>query len=96
MKTNQAFGILRSRRGQLREIKCAAVITLFGGVGHAFKLGRRMVELACNFNLQVGMSRDGVVVNRDAAIGRDKFTTFGQDQRINFKRAGFDAARCGE
>ena len=55
-----------------------------------------MIELARNFNLQFGMSRHGVIINRDAAIGGDELAIFGQHQRIDFKRPGFNAARGGK
>ena len=85
VKTNQAFGIFRRCRGQLREIKCAAMIVLFDRVGHAFQGGRRMIELARNLDLQFRMPRYGVIINRDTAIGGDELTILGQHQRIDFK-----------
>jgi len=92
----ETFGIFRGRCGQLREIKCAAMIALFGGVGHAFQSCGRMIEFPGNFNLQLRMPRHRVIINRDAAIGSDELTIFGQNQRIDFKRPGFNAARCGK
>ena len=48
------------------------------------------------FNSLLRMPPDGVIINRDAAIGRDELAGFGQHQRIDFKRTRFDAARGGE
>lgn len=96
MKTNQAFGIPGGGRGQLREIECPAMIALFDGVGHAFQRGGRMIEFACNFNPEFRMPRHGIIIDRDAAIGGDKLTIFGQNQRIDFERPGFNIARCGK
>ena len=69
------------------------MIALFDGVGRAFESGRRMIELARNLDLQFGMPYDRVIINRDPTIGRYEFAAFGQDQRIDFKRAGFNVAR---
>ena len=77
VKTNQAFGIFGGYGRQLREIKCAAMIVLFDGVGHAFQSCGRMIELARNFNTQFRVSHYGVIINRDAAIGGDELTAFG-------------------
>ncbi len=96
MKTDQAFGILGGGRGQLREIKCAAMIALFDGVSDAFQSRRRMIEFARDLDAEFRMSRDGVIINRDAAIGGDELAIFGQDQRIDFERPRFDAARGGK
>ncbi len=96
MKTNQAFGIFGGYGRQLREIKCAAMITLFDGIGHAFKSRGRMIEFSRNFNAQFRVPGDGVIVNRDAAIGGDELTIFGQHQWIDFKRSSFNAARGGK
>ena len=52
-----------------------------------------MIELTCNLDPELGMPPDGVIINRDAAIGRDELAAFGQHQRIDFKRTRFDAAR---
>ncbi len=61
------------------------MIVLFDGISHLLESRRRMIELTCNFDLELGMPRDGVIINRDAAIGRDEFAAFGQRQRIDFK-----------
>ena len=55
-----------------------------------------MIELTCNLDPELRMPPDGVIINRDAAIGRDELAGFGQHQRIDFKRTRFDAARRGE
>ena len=91
VKTDQTFGIFGSRCRELRKIKCAAMIALFDRVGDALESGRRMIELARNLNFQFGMSRHGVIINRNAAIGGDELTIFGQNQRINFERPRFHA-----
>ena len=91
VKPNQTFGIFRGGSGQLREIKSAAMIALFDRVSDALESGRRMIELARNLNFQFGMPRHGVIINRNAAIGGDELTIFGQNQRINFERPRFDA-----
>ena len=96
VKTNQTFGILSGYGCQLREIKCAAMIILFDGVGYALKPRRRMIEFSRNLNTEFRMSRYGVIINHDAAIGGNEPTIFGQHQRINFKRSGFNAARRGK
>ena len=55
-----------------------------------------MIELARNLDPELGMPPDGVIINRDAAIGRHELAAFGQHQRIDFQRTRFDAARRGE
>jgi len=55
-----------------------------------------MIELARDFNTQFRVSRHGVIINRNAAIGGDKLTVFGQHQRINFQGPGFNAVRGAE
>ena len=45
---------------------------------------------------ELRMPPDGVIINRDVAIGRDEFAGFGQRQRIDFQRTRFHAARRGE
>src|SRR6266516_3886448 len=62
------------------------MIVLLDGVSYAFKCRRRMIEFSRNFNPKIGMSRHGVIINRDAAIGRNELTVFGQHQRIDLKR----------
>src|SRR5438876_1041325 len=52
------------------------MIVLLDGVSYAFKCRRRMIEFSRNFNPKIGMSRHGVIINRDAAIGRNKLTVF--------------------
>ena len=96
VKTNQAFGIFGGCRRQLREIKCAAMIALFDGVGDAFELRWWMIEFSCDFNFQFRMSRDRVIINRDPAISSDELAILGQHQRIDFERPGFNAARGGK
>src|SRR5439155_25514597 len=83
-------------RRQLREIECAAMIILFDSVSDAFESRRRMIELTCNLDPELRMPPDGVVINRDAAIGRDERTAFGQNERINLQRTRLDAACGGE
>ncbi len=93
MKTNQTFGISGGYGRQLREVKGATMIALFDGVGHAFKRRGWMIEFSCNFNTQVRVSRHGVIINHDAAIGGDELAIFSKHQRIDFKRPSFNAAR---
>ena len=50
VKTGEAFGFFRRRSGQLREIKCAAVIVLLDRVGDVFESGRRVIEFARDLN----------------------------------------------
>ena len=76
MKSNQAFGIFRCRCGELREIKCAAMIILFNRVGYALEGSRRMIELARNLDFQFRMSCDRVIINRDPAIRGNKLPLF--------------------
>jgi hypothetical protein len=96
MKTNQTFRTFGSSRRQLCEIKCAAMIILFDCVGDAFESSRRMVELARDFDSQLGVTPHGVIINRKPAIGCDEFTVLSQHQRIDFKRPRFYAARGGK
>ena len=96
MKTDEAFGIFRRRRRQLRKIKCAAMIILFDRIGDALKGGWWMIEFSRNFNTEFRVTRYGVIVNRDPTIGRDELATFGQHQRIDFQRSRFDAARSSK
>src|SRR5207248_11703849 len=85
VKTNQAFGIFPRRGRQLRKIKCAAMVVLFDRVGYTFERRWWMIELARDVYFQFWMSRYGVIVNRDTAIGGDELAILGQDQRIDFK-----------
>ena len=72
------------------------MITLFDCVGDAFESSRWMIELARNFDSQFRVTRHGVIIYRNAAIGCDEFTTFGQHQRIDFQRPRFNGARGGK
>ncbi|KAG0506348.1 MAG: hypothetical protein Udaeo_02700 [Candidatus Udaeobacter sp.] len=72
------------------------MIVLFDGVSDLLESRRRMIELTCNLDLELGMPPNGVIINRDAAIGRDELAGFGQHQRINLQRTRFDAARGGK
>ena len=72
------------------------MIVLFDRVGDALEFRRRMIELTRDFNVQFRMPRDGVIINRDPAISGNKLTIFGQDQRIDFQRSRFHAARGGK
>ncbi len=72
------------------------MIVLFDRVSDALERGRRMIELARDLDLQFGMSRDGVIVNRDSTIGGNEFAGSRQNKRINFERPRFHAVRGGE
>ena len=72
------------------------MIALFDGISDLLESRRWVIELTCNLNLQLGMPRNGVIINRDAAIGREELAVFGQHQRIDFQRTRLDAARCVE
>ena len=39
------------------------------------------------------MTRHGVIINCDSAIGGDELAAFGQYKRVDFQRPRFDAAR---
>ena len=51
------------------------MIILFDGVSDLLESRRRMIELTRNFNSKLRMPPDGVIINRDAAIGRDELAT---------------------
>ena len=85
VKTGQPFRFFWRRCSQLREVKSAAVIVLLDRVGDAFERRRRMIEFARDLNFQFGMTHDGVIVDRDPAIGRDELPAFCQHQRIDFQ-----------
>ena len=72
------------------------MIVLLDRVGDAFQSGRRMIELACDFDSQFRVPANGVIINGDSTIGRNEFAAFGQHQRIDFQRARFHAARSGK
>src|SRR6266540_5331949 len=72
------------------------MIALFDRVGDAFESSRWMIELARDFDSQLRMTRHGVIVYRNAAIGCDELTAFGEHQRIDFQRPRFHAARGGK
>ncbi len=72
------------------------MIGLFDGIGDALEGGRRMIELARDFDPQLRMTRGRVIVNGDPAIGCDELATFCEHQRIDFKGTRFDAARSGK
>ena len=72
------------------------MIVLFDGIRDALERRGRMIELARNFNPQFWVSRGGVVINRDPAIGCDELAVFRQHQRIDLQRARFNAARSGK
>src|SRR4029450_1116829 len=96
MKTNQTFRTFGSSRRQLCEIKCAAMITLFDCVGDTFESSRWMIELARDFDFQIRVTRYGVIVDGNPAIGCHEFTLFGQDKRIDFQGPRFNGPRGGE
>ena len=54
VKTDQAFGIFWSSGRQLCKIKCAAMVALFDCIGDAFESSRWMIELARDFDSQLG------------------------------------------
>ena len=72
------------------------MIVLFDGVSDLLESCRRMIELTRNLDSELRMPPNGVIINRDAAIGRDELAGFRQHQRINLQRTRFDAARGGE
>ena len=69
------------------------MIALFGRVSDALQRRGWMIEFSRNLNPEFWMPRDGVIINRNAAIGRDELAIFSQDQRIDLKRTSFNAAR---
>ena len=72
------------------------MIVLLDRIGDAFERGGRMIELARDLDFQLRMARDGVIIDRDPAVGGDKFSIFCQRQGINFQRTRFNAARGGK
>ena len=48
------------------------MIGLFDRVGHALQLRGRMIELARNLDFQFRVSRNRVIINRQATISRDE------------------------
>ena len=54
------------------------MIVLLDRVGDSFKRRRRMIKLTRNFNSQVRVPSNGIIVNRDPAISRDELAAFGQ------------------
>ena len=52
------------------------MIVLFHRVGDALQFSRRMIELARDLNVQFGMTRDRVIVDRDPTIGRNELAAF--------------------
>ena len=61
------------------------MIVLFDRIGDSFESGGRMIEFARNLDFEFWMTCRRVVVNRDAAIGRDQLGVFSQDYWIDFK-----------
>jgi hypothetical protein len=72
------------------------MVVLFDGVSDALESGRRMIKLTRDFDPERGMSRDGIIINCDSAIGRDELSGFSHHQRINLQRARLDTARGNE
>src|SRR5215475_8299873 len=72
------------------------MIALFDGIRDTLQRRWRMIEFPCDFNSQLRASANGVIINRDPAIGRNELAGFGQYQRINLQRTRLDAARRGE
>src|SRR5438045_8631773 len=93
MKTDKTLGIFWSSGRQLCKIKCAAMIALFDCIGDALESSRWMIEFARDFDTKLRVTCNGVIVYRNAAIGRDDLAGFGHHHRINLKRTPFDAAR---
>src|SRR5260370_12620116 len=85
VKSDESLGSFRCRRCQLCEIECAAMIVLFDGVSDLLESRWRMIELTRNLDPELRMPPDGVIINRDAAIGRDNLAPFTQHQRIDYK-----------
>ena len=48
------------------------MIVLLDGVGDPLQSRRRMIELARDVDAELRMTEDGVIIDRDAAIGRDE------------------------
>ena len=59
------------------------MIALFHSVGDALKRCRWMIELARDFNSELRMPPDSIIVDRDSAVGCDERATFGQPQWID-------------
>ena len=72
------------------------MIVLLDCIRDLFQFRRRMIELTRDLDLQFRVPRDRVIVDRQAAIGRDELAIFGQNQRIDFERTRFDVARRGK
>ena len=53
------------------------MIALFDAIGDTLQRRRWMIELTCNFDSQLWVSGNGVIINRDPAIGRDELAAFG-------------------
>src|SRR5439155_25105873 len=76
------------------KIECGAMITLFDCVGDVFESSRWMIELPRDFYFQLRVTRHGVIINCDPAIGGDELAALCQYKRVDFQRPRFDAA-CG-
>src|SRR5438034_608476 len=89
--------LVLTKSGEFVVADCRITIDDFAVARHpelGIEIARgRMIKLTGNFNSKFGMSPDRVIINRDPAIGYDKLAAFGQYERINFKRARFNAAR---
>ena len=72
------------------------MIVLLDRVRDPLQRGRRMIELAGDLNAEIWMTPNGIIVDRDPAIGREEFAFFRQDQRIDFERPRFHTAGRGK
>jgi len=69
---------------------------LLDGIRDALEWRGWMIELTCNLNPQLRMTRNRVIIDRDPAIGRDELAALGEHQRVDFQRARFNAVRTGK
>ena len=49
-----------------------------------------MIEFARELDVELGVPQDGVVIDRDAAVGGNELAGFGERERIDLQRARFD------
>ena len=72
------------------------MICLLDVVGHAFERGRRMVELARDFNAEIRMTPHRVIVDGDAAISGNHASIRKNHQWIHLDAAGIARFRESE
>ncbi len=71
--------------GHLDEIKRAAIILRFHRIGDFLQPRRGTVVLAGDFDAELRVPEDGVIVHGDAAIRRDQFPLCGQHQGVDLR-----------